>query len=323
MNLVVTGGSGFIGSNFINYRLLHYPDDRIINIDKLTYASNPWFNNVAEKSKNYQFKNIDISEKEELELAMTDIDCVVNFAAESHVDRSIADPKEFIKSNIYGVYNLLELARTKDFRFHQVSTDEVFGTLDSIDTSSFTEESAYNPRNPYSATKASADFLVRSYVNTYGIKATISNCGNNFGPHQHPEKLIPKTIISAIKNIKIPLYGGGHQIRDWIYVEDHCSAIDTILNKGKFGMTYLIGANNEIENIELVRKILKILNRGEDLIFFVNDRPGHDVRYSLSPRKIKEELGWRPVHSFNETILNTVEHYRNNIEVYLNMMLSH
>lgn len=323
MNLVVTGGSGFIGSNFIDYRLTHQPDDKIINIDKLTYASNPWFNRAAKKSKNYQFKKVDIFEKEELESAMNDVDCVVNFAAESHVDRSIANPKEFIKSNVYGVYNLLELARKKDFRFHQVSTDEVYGALDSIHTSSFTEESAYNPKNPYSATKASADFLVRSYVNTYGIKATISNCGNNFGPHQHPEKLIPKTIIYAIRNLKVPLYGDGRQIRDWVYVEDHCSAIDTILNKGRLGKTYLIGASNEIENIELVKNILKILNKGEDLIDFVNDRPGHDIRYSLSWRRIKEELGWSPVHSFNEALLNTVEHYRKNFEIYLNMMVTH
>ena len=230
MNLIVTGGSGFIGSNFIDYWLLNHPNDKITNIDKLTYASNPWFNRFAVMSRNYRFKKIDISNRSDIIETFYDAEVVVNFAAESHVDRSITDPGKFIKSNFFGVYNLLEMARKKDFRFHQVSTDEVYGSLDSTHSPSFTEESAYNPRNPYSATKASADFLVRSYVNTYGINATISNCGNNFGPHQHPEKLIPKTIISALNNSKISIYGNGQQIRDWVFVESsepYTSSVET------------------------------------------------------------------------------------------------
>lgn len=323
MNLIVTGGAGFIGSNFIDYWLSHHPEDTITNVDKFTYASNSWFNRKAKKSRNYKQKQLDIFNREELEEIVKDSDSIVNFAAESHVDKSIVDSSEFIKSNIIGVYNLLELIRKKDIRFHHVSTDEVYGSLELNQGLSFTEDSPYNPRNPYSATKASADFIIRSYVNTYGINATISNCGNNFGPHQHPEKLIPKTIMSAIRNIKIPVYGNGQQIRDWVYVEDHCSAIDAILSRGRSGETYLIGAKNEIKNIEVIRKILKILNRGEELIDYVNDRPGHDVRYSLSPKKIQEELGWTPMHLFDEALLNTVEHYRNNYEVYLDMILSH
>ena len=320
MKLIVTGGSGFIGSNFIDYWLSKYPDDKITNIDKLTYASNLWFNRFAEKSQNYRFIKVDIYNSNDLVNAFDDADVVVNFAAESHVDRSITDPSEFVKSNIFGVYNLLEMARKKDFRFHQVSTDEVYGSLDSPRSPSFTEESAYNPRNPYSAAKASADFLVRSYVNTYGIKATISNCGNNFGPHQHPEKLIPKTIISALNNSKISIYGNGRQIRDWVFVEDHCSAIELILHRGIAGKTYLIGANNEIRNIDLVKKILEILHKEQNLIEFVKDRPGHDIRYSLSPRKIQEELGWKPKHSFGEALAATVEHYKSNIDIYEKMV---
>lgn len=320
MKLIVTGGSGFIGSNFIDYWLSSHPEDKITNIDKLTYASNTWFNRFAATSRNYEFKKIDISNRNDLVNAFDDAEVVVNFAAESHVDRSIIDPSEFIKSNIFGVYDLLEIARKNDFRFHQVSTDEVYGSLGSTHDPSFTEESAYNPRNPYAATKASADFLVRSYVNTYGIKATISNCGNNFGPHQHPEKLIPKTIISALNNLKISIYGSGQQIRDWVFVEDHCSAIEAILYNGKLGKTYLIGANNEIRNIDLVKKILEILHKGQDLIEFVKDRPGHDIRYALSPEKIQQELGWRPKHTFDEALSTTVDHYRNNIHVYERMI---
>jgi len=319
MNLVVIGGSGFIGSNFIDYWLSHHKDDTILNIDKLSYASNIWFNRNARQSNNYRFKKIDICNAPELGKALKDVDYVVNFAAETHVDRSIINPSEFIHSNIYGVYNILELARKMDFRFHQVSTDEVYGSLRINQAYSFSEESAYDPRNPYSATKAAADLMVRSYVNTYGIRATISNSGNNFGPHQHPEKLIPKTIISALSGERIPIYGNGQQIRDWIYVEDHCSAIESILFKGKIGQTYLVGAENEIRNIDIVKKILRILHKSPELVSFVKDRPGHDVRYSLSPKKIRNELGWKPTHSFEESLIRTIEHYKNYIEIYKEM----
>lgn len=321
MRLIVTGGSGFIGSNFIDYWISKNPEDTITNIDKMTYASSRWFNRRVEKLGNYRFKKMDISMEGDLREVVDEVDCVVNFAAESHVDRAIADPKEFINSNLYGVFNLLELARKKDFRFHQVSTDEVYGSLGTDQTDRFTEKSPYDPRNPYSATKASADFLIRAYVNTYGIRATVSNCGNNFGPHQHPEKLVPKTIMSALKGIKIPVYGSGKQIRDWVFVEDHCSAIEAIIKHGRVGETYLIGANNEIRNIDLVNKILYILHKEYKLVEFVKDRPGHDTRYALSPKKIQDELGWRPRHSFEEALVETVGHYKNNREVYQRMTL--
>lgn len=317
MNLVITGGSGFIGSNFIDYWISKHPNDTVINIDKLTYASNRWFNRHVESSPNYTFREIDISNQAALEKAIPEADCVVNFAAESHVDRSIKDAREFIQSNIIGVFNLLELARKKNFRFHQVSTDEVYGTLGPNKKEQFTEMSPYNPRNPYSATKASADLLVRSYVNTYGIRATISNCGNNFGPHQHPEKLVPKVILSALSGMNIPIYGDGSQIRDWVFVEDHCSAIDSILSKGRIGETYLIGTENEVRNLDIVKMILDILHKDYDLIKSVPDRPGHDVRYSLSPHKIKKELEWSPGHTLSGALLKTVEHYNRYVEKYL------
>ena len=319
MNLVVTGGSGFIGSNFIDYWISKHPDDTIINIDKLTYASNRWFNRKAESAPNYTFKKVDISDQALIEEVIGEPDCVINFAAESHVDRSIQDARKFIQSNILGVFNLVELARKRNFRFHQVSTDEVYGTLGDNKEEKFTRTSPYNPRNPYSATKASADFLVRSYVNTYGIRATISNCGNNFGPHQHPEKLIPKTILSTLSGLKIPLYGDGNQIRDWVFVEDHCSAIESILSKGRIGETYLVGSDNEVRNIDLVKMILSLLNGNKDQIELVPDRPGHDVRYSLSSQEIRKELGWNPIHTFEESLAKTVKHYIQYAETYAKM----
>jgi len=320
LKLLVTGGLGFIGSNFINYWLSHHPDDQIVNIDKMTYASNPSYINDPGKG-NYVFVKADIIDREKIERLIPDADAIVNFAAESHVDNSIASPEQFLLSNYMGVFNLLELVRRHDIRFHQVSTDEVYGSLPLNSSGSFDEHSPYNPRNPYSATKAAADFLVRSYTNTYGIRATISNCSNNFGPNQHPEKLIPKTIMNAISGKRIPIYGNGLQIRDWIYVEDHCSAIDLILKKGKIGETYLVSSRNERRNIDVVRDILKILKSSEELIEFVKDRPGHDVRYSLDPSKIERELGWKPAHDFHEAIENTVKHYTSNLERYMRMVI--
>ena len=321
MNLIVTGGSGFIGSNFIDYWSTKHPEDNITNIDKMTYASNKWFNRNVEGSGHYRFRNVDISVKGSLDGLMDGADCVVNFAAESHVDRSIADPINFVNSNILGIFNLLEYTRKYDIRLHQVSTDEVYGSLRLEDEGKFTEESCYNPKNPYSATKASADLLIRSYVNTYGLNATISNCGNNFGPHQHPEKLIPKTILAAISGNRIPIYGDGKQVRDWVYVEDHVSAIDAIIARGKPGKTYLIGADNEISNMRMVKKILGLLNADPGLIEHVKDRPGHDVRYSLSAAKIKSDLGWFPKYSLDDSIRRTIMHYTDNYEIYRNIAL--
>lgn len=315
MRLIVTGGLGFIGSNFINYWLRNYPDDSVVNIDKMTYASNPANINDPD-NKNYKFVKGDIIDKQGIGTIVNDSDIIVNFAAESHVDNSISSPEQFLSSNYIGVFSLLELVRKYDIRFHQVSTDEVYGTLPKNSNRSFTEHSPYNPRNPYSATKAAADFLVRSYFNTYGIKSTISNCSNNFGPNQHPEKLIPKTILNAIYGLKIPVYGTGTQIRDWVYVEDHCNAIDFILRTGKIGKTYLVGSRNEKRNIDVVHNILEMLHCSNNLIEFVKDRPGHDVKYSLNPRRIEEELGWKPKHKFRDALELTVAHYKKNISKY-------
>ena len=243
-------------------------------------------------------------------------DTVINFAAESHVDNSIASPEEFLKSNYMGVFNILELVRKYDKRFHQVSTDEVYGSLSLNSSDPFDENSCYNPKNPYSSTKAAADHLIRAYVNTYGLKATISNCSNNFGPNQHPEKLIPKTILSALTNQRIPIYGSGKQVRDWIYVEDHCRALDLIIHNGRIGETYLVSAENEVSNIDIVNRILGILDKRDNLIEHVSDRPGHDKRYALSPEKIQKELGWSPSYNFEDALRKTIEHYRKKINKY-------
>lgn len=316
MKLLITGGNGFIGSNFILYWKSRYPKDEIINVDKLTYASNPAFLSNFLDDDSYSFINADICSYEIMNDLAGQVDTIVNFAAETHVDNSIIDSRSFVQSNIVGVHSLLEAARRHDVRFHQVSTDEVYGTLPLATSDKFDLKSPYNPRNPYSATKAGADFMVRSYFNTYGMKVTISNCGNNFGPLQHPEKLIPKTIINALKNTRIPVYGNGRQVRDWIYVEDHCSAIKSILHGGKAGETYLIGSNTEKENIEVVKEILQILSADDKLIEYVQDRKGHDVRYSLDSTYIQKELGWRPRHGFHESLEKTVQHYRENLSLY-------
>lgn len=316
MRIIVTGGLGFIGSNFINYWLRQYPEDHIVNIDKMTYASD--LANISDpNNRNYKFFKADILDKEIIGKLMRDSETIINFAAESHVDNSISSPEQFLQSNYMGVFNLLEYVRKYDLRFHQVSTDEVYGSLPLDSNDSFDEHSPYNPRNPYSATKAAADFLVRSYVNTYGIKATISNCSNNFGPNQHPEKLIPKTILNAIQGKKIPVYGNGEQVRDWIFVEDHCSALDLIIRNGRMGETYLVSSRNERRNIDMIREILKILRVSEGLIEFVEDRPGHDVRYSINPHKVEFELGWKPRYEFFGGLSFTIQHYLTNINRYM------
>lgn len=313
IRLMVTGGLGFIGSNFINYWLKNHPDDYILNVDKCTYAAD--FSNIDKRlvSKNYEFVKEDICNADRMISLTKGLDIIVNFAAESHVDNSINNASTFIQSNYHGVYSLLEASRINDVRIHQVSTDEVFGSLTSDGNESFNEHTCYNPKNPYSATKAAADHLVRAYVNTYGLKATISNCSNNFGPNQHDEKLIPKTISLALREKKIPIYGTGKNIRDWIYVEDHCSGIEAVLSRGRLGESYLIGARNERTNLEVVEIILGHLKASKNLIEFVGDRKGHDYRYSIDPSKIERELGWKAKYPFEKAILLTINYYRDKL----------
>ncbi|PIS15596.1 dTDP-glucose 4,6-dehydratase [Candidatus Roizmanbacteria bacterium CG09_land_8_20_14_0_10_41_9] len=317
MKLLVTGGAGFIGSNFILYWLKKYPSDNIINLDKLTYAGNLENLKSVEKNPNYSFVKGDICDAKLVSDLVSKIDIIVHFAAESHVDRSILDPSPFIKTNIEGTYTLLEAAlKNGKKRFHHISTDEVFGALPLDSKEKFTEKTSYNPRSPYSASKASSDHLVRAYGITYGLPITISNCSNNFGPYQFPEKLISLAITNIIEGKKVPVYGDGRYVRDWLYVEDHCEAIDLIVQKGTIGKTYLVGGLTEdIPNIEVTRKIIKSMDRNEkEMIEFVKDRPGHDRRYAIDWSKTKEELGWEPKHSFEEGLKKTVEWYLHNQE---------
>jgi dTDP-glucose 4,6-dehydratase len=315
MRILVTGGAGFIGSNFILYWLQKYPDDFIINLDKLTYAGNLSNLKVISENKNYMFIKGDICNRKIVDKAMIGVETVVHFAAESHVDRSISSPSDFINTNILGTYILLDTAKKMKVKhFHHISTDEVFGSL-SLDTKSkFDEKTPYHPRSPYSASKASSDHLVRSYHETYGLNITITNCSNNYGPFQHPEKLIPLTITNILEGKKIPVYGDGKNVRDWLYVEDHCRAIDLVLKNGKIGETYCVGGLNEdISNISIIKKILKILNKDDSLINFIKDRPGHDRKYAVSWKKISMELGWKPLHNFDRWLIETVDWYKRNI----------
>lgn len=329
-NLLVTGGAGFIGVNFIRYLLEESDfDGRIINVDKLTYAGNPesLSDIEASYSDRYVFVKEDIVNDDKMKVVFDkyEIDSISHFATESHVDRSIASPYEFIRTNILGTYKLLEIARQRGGRiklFHHISTDEVFGSLGEKDY--FTENTPYRPNSPYSASKASSDHLVRSYFKTYDLPVTISNCSNNYGPFQFPEKLIPLMILNAIEDKALPVYGDGLNIRDWLYVRDHCSAIWTIMKKGKIGNTYNIGGGNEMENIKVVEMICDYLDVIEgkrpnreprrSLISFVTDRPGHDRRYAIDSNKIINELGWMPVESFETGLLKTVKWYLSNKE---------
>lgn len=317
MKLLVTGGLGFIGSNFIRYWFKKHSKDTIINIDKLTYAANPRNVEGIEDKYAYEFVKGDIADKETVLKVAKSIDTIINFAAETHVDNSIKNAENFVKSNVLGVYNLLEAARRYNIRFHQVSTDEVYGTLPLNSHAKFTENSKYMPRNPYSATKAAADHLVNAYFNTYKLPVTISNCSNNYGMYQHPEKLIAKAIINALLNKPIPVYGNGMQVRDWIYVTDHCSALERILFKGKYGQTYIISANQEKHNIDVVKSILKLLGKDYSLIKFVEDRLGHDVRYAMDARKIIKELDWKPKTKFNDGLRLTINYYVKNLDYYI------
>jgi dTDP-glucose 4,6-dehydratase len=311
MKILITGGAGFIGSNFILYWLGKYPQDTIINFDKLTYAGN--LENLAsiEKNPNYIFIQGDICDKQAVLTALNEVDIVVHFAAETHVDRSILNAGEFIKTNVEGTYVLLEACRQKQIkRFHHISTDEVYGSLELNVLDKFSERTPYDPKSPYSASKASSDHLVRAFYNTYDLPVTISNCSNNYGPYQFPEKFIPLTITNIIEGKKVPVYGDGLYVRDWLYVEDHCKAIDLILKKGIVGQTYCIGGmNQDISNLDIIRKIIKLMGKDESLIEFVKDRPGHDRRYAIDWHKIQDKLGWFPEFDLDTYLNITVKWY--------------
>jgi len=312
MKILVTGGAGFIGSNFILYWLDKYPNDQIVNLDSLTYAGNLKNLREVEQNSNYKFIKGDICDLNIVDKAMGGVEKVVHFAAESHVDRSIIKPSDFIVTNVVGTQVLLDIALRHNIkRFHHISTDEVYGSLDLTNQSKFNERTNYNPRSPYAASKAASDHLVRAYFVTYNLPITISNCSNNFGTYQFPEKMIPLAITNILEGKKVPVYGDGLYVRDWLYVEDHCRAIDLILQKGKVGETYCVGGlTQDINNLEVVKKILKVLCKDESFIEFVKDRPGHDRRYAIDWSKIKNELGWKPLHSFDEWLEKTVEWYK-------------
>ena len=333
--ILVTGGAGFIGANFVPYFAAKYPNYKIVNLDKLTYAGNLENLRECESMKNYVFVHGDVCDRDLLEklFKQYDIKGVVHFAAESHVDNSITGPKAFIETNIVGTFNLLDVARNywmeapnkvkpgyEQARFHHISTDEVYGTLG--EDGFFKETTPYAPNSPYSASKAGSDMLVRAYFHTYGMNVTVSNCSNNYGPKQHPEKLIPKIISNALSGKDIPIYGDGKNVRDWLYVLDHCKAIDLIFHKGKAGETYNIGGHNEKNNLEIVDAICSILDKEmprsngssyKNLIVFVKDRPGHDRRYAIDATKLTTELGWKADENFASGIVKTVEWYLNKI----------
>ena len=335
--VLVTGGAGFIGSNFVPYWVEKYPDYKIINLDKLTYAGNLDNLKECEDKSNYQFIQGDICDAKLINNLFDkyDIRGVVHFAAESHVDNSISSPRTFIETNLLGTFTLLDAARNhwmeaphkvkagyEDCRFHHISTDEVYGALG--ETGFFTETTPYDPSSPYSASKAGSDMLVRAYHRTFGLNTTVSNCSNNYGPKQHPEKLIPKIISNALSGKNIPIYGDGKNVRDWLYVLDHCKAIDLIYHKGKSGETYNIGGHNEKNNLEIVDAICSILDKNrpqangksyKDLVVFVKDRPGHDRRYAIDATKLTTELGWKADENFASGIVKTVEWYLDNLNL--------
>lgn len=314
MKLLVTGGAGFIGSNFIRYWLKNHAEDLIVNLDKLTYAGHLSSTKDFETNSNYKFVKGDICDAKTVGDVMKETDIVVHFAAESHVDRSITGPAEFVSTNVLGTHILLESAlKNKIKKFHHVSTDEVFGALSLESKDKFNEETHYNPRSPYSASKASSDHLVRAYFYTFGLPITITNCSNNYGPFQDPEKMIPRAITNLIDGEKIPLYGDGLYVRDWLFVEDHCRAIDVVLKKGKVGETYVVGGLQEdINHLYVAKRLLEIFGKDETFIKYVNDRPGHDRKYAVDWTKINKQLGWKPLFGFDEWLKKTVEWYRKN-----------
>ncbi|MDP9677241.1 dTDP-glucose 4,6-dehydratase [Paenibacillus jamilae] len=312
MKLLVTGGAGFIGSNFVMYMLKQYPHYHIVNVDALTYAGNLENLKSIEKNQNHTFVKADITDVHAMDRLMQQgVDIVVNFAAESHVDRSILEPDIFVKTNVVGTQVLLEAAKKYGVsKFVQVSTDEVYGSLG--ETGLFTEETPLQPNSPYSASKAGGDLLVRAYHETFGLPVNITRCSNNYGPYQFPEKLIPLMISRALNGQQLPIYGDGMNIRDWLYVEDHCSAIDLVIHQGELGEVYNIGGNNERTNIHIVKTVLEELGKPESLISYVEDRLGHDRRYGIDPNKTMNQLGWKPKHSFETGIKETIRWYLEN-----------
>lgn len=309
-NIIVTGGCGFIGSNFVRHVVAEHPDVHVTVLDKLTYAGNP--ENIAGlPEERVELVVGDICDTELLATLVPAHDAIVHFAAESHNDNSIVDPSPFVKTNVEGTFALLEACRAHDVRFHHVSTDEVYGDLALDDPARFTEQTPYRPSSPYSSTKASSDLLVRAWHRTFGVRVTISNCSNNYGPYQHIEKFIPRQITNLICGIRPKLYGDGKNVRDWIHTEDHSRAVWAILTRGRIGETYLIGADGEKSNIEVMRSILAAMGEPEDAFDWVRDRPGHDRRYAIDPTKLRRELGWRPIHTdFASGLEATVDWYR-------------
>lgn len=322
--ILVTGGAGFIGGNFVHYMVDKYPNYMIVNLDALTYAGNLETCQPVEGKPNYKFVKGDIADREFIFdlFEKEKFDVVVNFAAESHVDRSVKDPEIFIKTNVLGTQVLMDASRAYGVeRYHQVSTDEVYGDLP-LDRSDlfFTEETPLHTSSPYSASKASADLLVFAYHRTFGLPITISRCSNNYGPYHFPEKLIPLMISRALNDEKLPVYGNGENVRDWLHVYDHCAAIDLILHKGRVGEVYNVGGHNERTNLEVVRTILKALGKSEDLITYVTDRPGHDLRYAIDPQKLENELGWKPTYNFDTGIAQTIQWYLDNKQWWENII---
>ena len=313
-NIIVTGGCGFIGSNFVRWVAQNHPEVHITVLDKLTYAGNP--ENIAGLPESQVELVVgDICDANLLERVVPGHDAIVHYAAESHNDNSIADPEPFVQTNVVGTYRLLEAVRKFGIRYHHVSTDEVYGDLALDEPRRFKPDDPYKPSSPYSSTKASSDLLVRAWARTYGIHATISNCSNNYGPYQHVEKFIPRQVTNILCGIRPKLYGTGENVRDWIHTEDHSRAVWDILTKGRIGETYLIGANGEKSNIEVLREILSLMGQPEDAFDWVRDRPGHDRRYAIDPTKLEEELGWRPIHTdFAEGLSQTIEWYREHEE---------
>lgn len=311
-SILVTGGAGFIGSNFIHYWLKKYPESQVINLDLLTYAGNLANLKEVEDNPNYKFIQGDIRDADLVNKIMPDVEAVVHFAAESHVDRSILEPAVFLETNVIGTQVLLDAAlKHKIKRFHHISTDEVFGSLKLDSSEQFSEASPYDPRSPYSASKAGSDHLVRAYGETFELPFTLTNCSNNYGEYQHPEKLIGLAVTNLTEGKKIPVYGDGLNVRDWLYVQDHCAAIDAVLHGGELGQTYLVGGlKKDVSNLELVKKILELMGAGEDQLEFVKDRPGHDRRYSVDWTKINRELGWEPTVTLEQGLQKTIEWYQ-------------